>query len=1033
MIRAENFYIVRTPLLPVNTITQLFPVSKASLSPVIKNIFRDPYLREAIYIASPELYQELQKWLTDPAEDGKAAQKLAAALYRYLLRMSSRCTPYGLFAGCATGALADHTAIRLADKYTHKKHSRLDMNYVAELATAITAIPGIRAQLNYYPNNSLYAAGTQYRYAAYTVKNKIRNYYLTAVNDSPYLKKMLQTAATGATLTDIRDSIVSEEADISEEEAAAFTEELLQHQILVSELEPAVTGEEFFVHLVKRLKELNGTEALTATLDAIQQGLQQQQYTKVHQLVSTLLTNTSSKDLVQTDLFVSATENTLSHTVINELTTQVSQLWKLGSQEPDNDLAAFCRAFRQRYEEQEMPLALVLDAEAGIGYGPGHNTDHTPLADDFHLSPPDTGGSHPRTLMQDFQLHLLQESLWQQKKVILLTREQLDTFKEKATPALPASMYLMGSILSNSAEAIDNGDYLFDMNGCSGPSAANLLGRFCHGDEKLATHVKACLREEEAGDPEKIYAEIVHLPESRTGNILMRPRLREHEIVYLANSQTPEAMQLPLSDLLVSVRQNKVVMRSRRLNKIIVPRLSTAHNYKQGLPVYKFLCDLQYQDYQTGIGWHWQLPGDIPFYPRVQYGNIILSKSTWVLHKKKYAALTKAPVEAYMDIFREIRHQLALPRYVLIREGDNELPADLESEVSVHLLVTQLLKKEQVTLQEFLATPDICWIKGPDGLHTHELIIPLKNISPGKNKSTAPVFTNTTQLPARKFYTGSEWLYVKLYAGTRSAENILKEKLLPLTQSLLEEKVIDQWFFIRYSDPDHHLRIRFHHAAHPQFWSIVLQRLYDISGNDASIQRIQTDTYEREIERYGGDTMLFSEALFHLDSECVLGILQLLEEEEGENYRWLLALRGIHMLLDDFGYTLSARSGLLHMLQQSFFEEHGGEKSLLLQLNNKYREEMRKVSQILDPAQDNEQGIEAAVDCFRTRSAGIQRLLSGITLKNRDELLCSYIHMFLNRILLSNQRKQELVLYHFLSRYYASQLAVSAKAVKAML
>ncbi|SKD09826.1 thiopeptide-type bacteriocin biosynthesis domain-containing protein [Chitinophaga ginsengisegetis] len=1035
MIRAENFYVVRTPLLPVNIVTQLHHISHASLAPVIKAIFRDEFLQEAIYIASPELYQELQKWLATDSEN----QKLASALYRYLLRMSSRCTPYGLFAGCATGGLSDHTAIQLNDKQLHKKHCRLDMNYVAELTAVITAVPAIREQLLYYPNNSLYAAGTQYRYAAYSVKNKIRNYYLTAVNYSSYLEKMLETASTGATLTDIRNSIVSEEEDISAEEAAAFTEELLQNQLLVSELEPTVTGEEFFIHLVNRLKNLEHTEETTALLTAIQSMLNGQQtgtakYTTTHELVQSLLTETSNKDLVQTDLFLSTEKNTLSHTVINELSAQVAQLWKLASNDNNSDLRQFCDAFRQRYEEQEIPLSLALDSEAGIGYGAHSqsNTDHTPLVDHIHVPPRNTAATSTRSKLQDFQLQQLHQCLKENKKVITLTRDHLESFREKETPSLPHSMYLMGSILSNSAAAIDNGDYLFDMNGCSGPSAANLLGRFCHGDEELAAHVKACLKAEEASDPEKIYAEIIHLPESRTGNILMRPRLREYEIVYLANSLAPEEYQLHLSDLMVSVQRNKVVLRSRRLNKIIVPRLSTAHNYRQGLPVYKFLCDLQFQDYHTGIGWHWQIPGEVSFYPRVQYGNIILSKSTWMLHKKTYPALAKATPEKYMEIFREIRAQLELPRYVVVKEGDNELPADLENEVAVQLLVTTLLKKEQVTLQEFLHTPENCWINGPDGAHTNEFIIPLRNISSEKEKKqTTEIITAHTATPQRKFSTGSEWLYVKLYAGTRSAENILKEKILPLTQELMQENIIDQWFFIRYTDPEHHLRIRFHHSTNPHFWSTVLERLHAVLATD-SIYRIQTDTYEREIERYGASTMLFSEAVFHYDSTCVIGILDLLEEEEGENYRWMLALRGVDMLLDDFGYTLAAKSALLKMLQKSFFEEFSGEKPLLVQLNDKYREEMRKVSSVLDPLQDGEHGIEAAVACFQTRSAQIQQQLAGVQLTNRDDLLCSYIHMFLNRLLLSNQRKHELVIYHFLSRYYESMLAISKKQLKAI-
>ncbi|MBO9732521.1 MAG: lantibiotic dehydratase [Chitinophaga sp.] len=1041
MIRAENFYVVRTPLLPVDTITKLQHITNDTLADTIKAIFRDEYLQEAIYIASPELYMELQKWWQGTSVNEKDNYKLASSLYRYLLRMSTRCTPYGLFAGCATGEPADHTNIQLQPKQEHKKHGRLDMNYVAELAAAITAVPEIREQLLYYPNNSLYATGKQYRYAAYTVKNKIRSYYLTAVNQSPYLDKILQTTAQGATLADIRNCIVSEEDDISETEADEFITELLENQLLVSELEPTVTGTEFFVHLTRRLQQLKGTEEFTHPLSRIQQLLQEQhtsidKYTVTHALVKSMLINTNSKDLVQTDLFLATHANTLSHTVINELAAQIGQLWKLSPVNSNADLQNFRQAFQQRYEEQEVPLSVALDTEAGIGYGAHsqHSADHTPLVDDIVAAPKGPATGSPRTKMQEFQLQQLHQCLQTGQKVIQLTKEHLDTLKDRDVPALPHSLYLMGSILSTDATAIDNGNYLFDMNGCSGPSAANLLGRFCHGDEALSTRVKAALAAEEAADPEKIYAEVVHLPESRTGNILMRPRLRPYEIVYLANSLAPEADQILLSDLMVSVQRGKVVLRSKKLDKIIIPRLSTAHNYRNGLPVYKFLCDLQNQDHNSAIAWQWQLPGEVSFFPRVQYGHIILSKSSWILHKKNYPALHKAAPADYMEIFGEIRKQLDLPRYVVITEGDNELPADLDNEVAVHLLLTQLLKKEQITLQEFLHTPDQCWITGPDGKYTNELIIPLRYTSPEKiKKQPAPSTAAVTDIPARKFITGSEWLYVKLYTGTRSAENILKEVLLPLTAQLIAEDVIDKWFFIRYTDPEHHLRIRFHHGQRKDFWKIVLERLYDaLAQLPDNIYRIQTDTYEREIERYGAATMTFSETLFHFDSACVIQVLNLLDDEEGEHYRWLLSLRGIDTLLDDFGYTLPEKSGLLKMLQQGFYEEFGGGKPLLLQLNNKYRDDMREISSILDPAQDAANNLEEAVSFFATRSQQIKAHLPTLTPAQRDDLLGSYIHMFLNRMLLSNQRKHELVLYHFLSRYYESMLAIAKKQLKAV-
>ena len=86
-----------------------------------------------------------------------------------------------------------------------------------------------------------------------------------------------------------------------------------------------------------------------------------------------------------------------------------------------------------------------------------------------------------------------------------------------------------------------------------------------------------------------MFAEIVHLPESRIGNILMRPVLRQYEIPYLCGTTLSEEFQIPLTDLLVGIEGDKVVLRSQKLNKAGYsthdhgPQLQ--HDYASGVPV----------------------------------------------------------------------------------------------------------------------------------------------------------------------------------------------------------------------------------------------------------------------------------------------------------------------------------------------------------------------------------------------------------------------------------------------------------------
>src|SRR6185503_4797375 len=97
----------------------------------------------------------------------------------------------------------------------------------------------------------------------------------------------------------------------------------------------------------------------------------------------------------------------------------------------------------------------------------------------------------------------------------------------------------------------------------------------------------------------------VHLPQGRTGNVLSRPVLRDYEIPFLGRSGAPPENQIPLTDLQVTVTEQRIVLRSERLGREVIPRLTSAHNFTFGLGIYRFLCGLQGQDVIVGLAWNW--------------------------------------------------------------------------------------------------------------------------------------------------------------------------------------------------------------------------------------------------------------------------------------------------------------------------------------------------------------------------------------------------------------------------------------------
>ena len=63
----------------------------------------------------------------------------------------------------------------------------------------------------------------------------------------------------------------------------------------------------------------------------------------------------------------------------------------------------------------------------------------------------------------------------------------------------------------------------------------------------------------------------------------------------------------------------------------------------------------------------------------------------------------------------------------------------------------------------------------------------------------------------RHYTLGSEWVYLKMYGGQIFLEDLLLKNIYDISVTLLDDGIIDKWFFLRYHDErGYHLRVRFH-------------------------------------------------------------------------------------------------------------------------------------------------------------------------------------------------------------------------------
>lgn len=1049
--RPSGFFLGRAPLLPFNVLTH----EGIGLSKRLQEVAFWPEVKEALFLASPALSEKLEQLYVDP--ESEISRKIEVAIYKYISRMRWRCTPFGLFAGCFIGTVLEKgiSSIELAGTNKVSRLTRLDAGYVASLAYSITQAPHLHAQLRFEPNQSLYTLAGKLRFIQYVIDpvSRERMYALISIETTKYLNQVLERARDSATVDDLTAGLTNEYPEVSLEETERFVNSLIEQQILVSQLDPPVVADDAVLSLIQALPtcgdlsiirtQLSAVHKTLGRLDSLGIGQPVQKYYEIAAKLSELPTQADLSRLFQVDIFHGASTAQIGPDIIRQVEKGVEVLLSV-CPPPDRDpLAEFRKAFIARYGEQEVPLLEALDEELGIGFESNSqdpSVEDTPLLQQLEISDI-SGENEVLRVYEQFWLRKLERALLEGKEEISLNDEDIDTIEHFKDRSILADSFCVNAVFAaSSLSEIQQGRANLYIRGMVGPSGMETLGRFCCGDINLREAVRKHLKAEESLHQESIYAELVHLPEGRTGNVILRPVMREHEIRFLGRSVAPKEQSIALSDLFLSVHGSRILLRSAKHNREIIPRLTNAHNFRfYGIGIYRFLCLLQ-QQYLYSHSLKFSSLRDLLFIPRIVYGKQVLFLATWHLSVSELRILLDKDSYLNARTIHDLRARLHLPRWVAMKEEDLELPLDLEDPLSLKILAQQTRANTIVTLVELFPPPEKLWLQSPRGKHALELVIPFvqsegtaKQEAANKHAISIPV-----AVAERKFPPGSEWLYAKIYTGEATADKLLVHVVRPLLHDCIEQKQIDRWFFVRYADPDCHLRLRLHGNPKTLHEHVLpsLEKVFQPHLYEGSIHKIQLETYMREIERYGGcrKSMECSEKLFWIDSELVLNLLKALETVLNQSERWKLALLGVHLLLEDLDLNVRECASVVERLRDKYLLEFSDNQKLKHQLSEKFRKERDYIREFLTSPESREPQFSLILKHFRRRSRTVHSVVkrlhqlrqTGCLSTPIDELGASYIHMFLNRLLHQAVHAQELVIYDLLFRNYRSALAFTA-------
>jgi lantibiotic biosynthesis protein len=1050
--RPADFYMLRAPILPATIFSHVTAMEAPALhvdqessderlersvahsQHLLQTLASQPGVEQALTIASFSLMEGLAR--IHGGEHSSRSTRAFSRLLRYLVRMSTRPTPFGLFAGIAVGTFAEETTTSLVFPTLGQMRTRPDMSWLLSIVQRIEQTPEVLTHMRVRWNQMASIVGGRVLLPnadAYG-QNDARFISLRA---TPVVQAVLEDTAQPIHYADLQSRILARFPQATMPLVERLLQQLWDHHFLLSTLHPPLTIASPGSYVLEQLSQVPGTEAVcadlqtilddAATLDRRGADAPLSLIQNLAQKQEHLVPNEKEQRLqLQIDCALNVQSSLLTKQ-IGEAAAQAAETLLRLTPLPHGyaHLREYRMAFLERYgENAEVPLLDLLSAEAGLDAPTGYL--HPPRT--FPLS---IHSEAAETKKRDRILSALVVGAVNERSMeVELTDQLLQTLqqwspKEKNAP-LSLEIYLQ--IHASSRAALDVGQWSAIVSpNCGSPAAGRSFGRFF---DLLSAEDHARLQQlidrEEALSPDVVFAELSYFPrDARAANVSTRPALRRYEILVGTTPTVPAEQVIALRDLVVGVRNARFYVRSLRLGKEVIVCQSHMLNSMMGPNICRFLVELG-QDARPCLSpFDWGSSAAFPFLPRLRQGKVILSPAQWNLTPASIVPMGKGNENTrWVTGFEHWRRQWRVPRYVYMTEFDNRLLLDLEHPLMVAELQMELAKvgeHGQVALQELLPDLEHLWLQDSNGAgYFSEIVVPLLRAT--KEPERVPADGNRVQSGRvilhreRSSFPGDDWVYFKLYAASKQHDELIAGPFQELVRELSGQEWVDRGFYIRYADPDPHLRLRFRasESAHVQpVLTTLLQWSRQLVEREL-VSRFSIDTYEREVERYGGPEAIdLLEQVFTFDSFIVAEIVAAHFTKKLTIDPLGIAVLSLDTLFACWGLDVEGRLAWLrkHIDLNEAKKEFGERRQFFCDLlapwqHTRDEELMQQRKQVL-------QVFSLQEEYLRHLAAQVRALgADGVLWTPEEQILGSLAHMHLNR-LLGIDRQRENKIYAF--------------------
>jgi len=989
----------------------------------VDELIQETWFKLAIYLASSDFYARLA--INDFS--GKLlSEKERLTLLKYYNRMSFRPTPFGTFSSfCALSWSEGLTGVRLSGPERARLKLFVDQYVAVKLSKAFSGENSSEAL--FFSNPTLYKTNKEFRYIK-TISDPESgkaSYLLESFDANRFTKSLLVFLRKKPESYANIVAYIKSNTECGDAEAMEYLSFLIEEQIVLSRQAVSILGEDYLSQLI-RLPYLSSEPK--AELDGLLSRMNDITLAGLRDLeglaksLGELLSKNSAtlpKQLFYANLERPAT-GTVNIAHQQQLKEALNCMEYLSPSGQSKMLTDFIKQFKARFDLQKVPLLQALDPETGIAYGTsGASISANPLLQDMHI---DQNSAQADNVQWSGVQRLLFER-WNTStrllKEIIISEHDLDDLKKTAsTLPMPPSTSVMFRLC----------DELIVIDAAGGASATALIGRFTLLSKDVKVIADKVVEHERQNNPEVIFAEINQLSDNHVDNINRRLPVYDYEITINAPYTLNKDKQVHLDDLVLSVVKDELILESVTMKKRVIPRLSSAYNYQNHqLSLFRFLGDLQQHGIRSNftVDLETMFPG-MAFYPRVTYRQTVLCLAKWYLTEKDIKWLTQG--DDGQQKVQQMKADRLWPRYIALGGSDQQLIFDLDNEGEVRLFLDCIKTESHGKITEHLM-PYANNITNDDGKPVvNQLIAIVLSAKASYHYSPMPVLASKNQ-PVREFIAGSKWVYFKIYCAPSRANDLLVKKILPVLRSFKDGQV-HSWFFIRYIDTAHHIRLRI--KVKEEFLGEMLVALKAKLASDVRCQLIQeykADVYRRELERYGADIMEDVENVFEKSSNLIINYLKQVSSPAFNFEYHSLAFVTVAEIIAWFFPDIASQLNFTQHIAYSFSMEHRDIKALKFTLDKKYRILKEEISGLMDNKETYYKKLKLT-DLNLQLKESIRNIIEPAAHfgdKRKTQLAADLIHMHLNRLFPDEQRYQELIVYHCLYKHLQAVMARSLK------